>query len=65
MDELALRIAGVAEEHGVPVIENVPLARSLYAQGELNREIPEQLYGAVAEVLVYLYRLDEENKIVK
>ncbi len=56
-DELALRIVRVAEEHNVTVIENVPLARALYANTELNRQIPADLYEAVAEVMVYLYKL--------
>lgn len=64
-DSLALRIIGVAEEHHVVVIENVPLARALYAQAELNREIPPELYNAVAEVLVYIFKLDENRRIVK
>ena len=57
-DELALRIVRTAEEHHVAVVENVPLARALYASTEVNREIPPELYNAVAEVLVYLYRVD-------
>ncbi len=64
-DEVALRIVKVAEEHGVAVIENVPLARSLFAEAELNQEIPPQLYGAVAEVLVYVFHLNEKNELVK
>ena len=57
-DELAARIVRTAQEHKVAVIENVPLARALYATTEINQEIPPELYNAVAEVLVYLYRLD-------
>ena len=57
-DELALRIVRTAEEHHVAVVENVPLARALYASTEVNREIPPELYNAVAEVLVYVYRVD-------
>jgi flagellar biosynthetic protein FlhB len=64
-DELALRIVRVAEENNVAVMENVPLARALYAKTELNQEIPPELYGAVAEVLVYIFHLNEERKIVK
>ena len=64
-DELALRIVAVAEGAGVPVMENVPLARALYAQADLDREIPPDLYGAVAEVLVYIFKLNEDKKIVK
>lgn len=59
MDELALRIVRVAEEHHVAIVENVPLARSLYASTELDWEIPPELYGAVAEVLVYVLKLDK------
>lgn len=56
-DQLALRIVRCAEENGVAVVENVPLARALYATTELEQEIPPELYGAVAEMLVYIYRL--------
>ncbi len=55
-DSLALRIVKVGEEHGVFVIENRPLARALYASCELDREIPAEFYGAVAEILVYIYK---------
>lgn len=64
-DELALRIVKVAEEHKVAVIENVPLARSLYASTELDQEIPPELYGPVAEVLVYIFRLNKDKRLVK
>ncbi len=56
-DLVAARIVQVAEEHKITVIENVPLARALYANAELNRQIPPDLYEAVAEVMVYLYKL--------
>ena len=58
LDELALRIVSVAEENGVAVIENVPLARSLYADAPLDQMIPMEFYGPVAEVLVYVLKLD-------
>ena len=57
LDTLALRIVSVAEENNITVIENVPLARALYDQAELNRQIPPSLYEAVAEVMIYLYKL--------
>lgn len=59
-DLVALRIVQIAKQHQVAVVENVPLARALYATAELNREIPPDLYNAVAEVLVYLYRMDHK-----
>ena len=61
-DLIAARIVQIAEEHKVAVIENVPLARALYASTEVNREIPPEFYNAVAEVLVYLYRLNGTMK---
>ena len=65
MDELALRIVKIAEENNVPTIENVPLAHALYDGTELNQEIPPELYNPVAEVLVYIFRLNENHKLVK
>ncbi|MBV9552638.1 MAG: EscU/YscU/HrcU family type III secretion system export apparatus switch protein, partial [Alphaproteobacteria bacterium] len=54
---VALRIRAVAHEAGVPVIEAPPLARSLNRFVEVGDEIPSGLYGVVAEVLAYVYRL--------
>lgn len=65
MDSLAMRIVKVAEENKVAVIENVPLARALYADAELDQEIPPELYNPVAEVLVYIFRLNEKHQLVK
>lgn len=64
-DSLAARIVQMAEQHHIPTIENVPLARALYAQAELNQEIPPDLYEAVAEVLVYIFKLNGSNQLVK
>jgi flagellar biosynthetic protein FlhB len=57
VDELALRIRDVAREHGVPVVENPPLARALHASVALDAEIPVEHYKAVAEVIGYVMRL--------
>lgn len=57
MDELALRIRQVADEHGVPIVENPPLARALYSAVEIDEEIPGEHYAAVAEVIGYVFRL--------
>jgi flagellar biosynthetic protein FlhB len=54
---VALRIREVAAEHGVPIVENPPVARMLYRTAEVGKEIPENLYQAVAEVLAYLHRV--------
>ena len=60
-DLVALRIVQKAEENGVAVVENVPLARALYASAELGQEIPPDLYSPVAEVLVYLYQMNQSG----
>jgi len=54
---LAQKIKEVAREAGVPVVEDPPLARLIYARVEVGEYIPEDLYQAVAEVLAYVYRL--------
>ncbi len=54
---IALKIIAVAEEAGVPRVENRSLARSLYRLVEVGKSIPTSLYRAVAEVLAYIYRL--------
>jgi flagellar biosynthesis protein FlhB len=53
---VALRIRELAREHGVPVVPDPPLARGLYASVELNHQIPEEFFGAVAAVLAFVYR---------
>jgi flagellar biosynthetic protein FlhB len=56
---LAARIREIAREHGVPIMENVPLAQALYRGTEVGETIPPDLFGAVAEVLAYLIRLKQ------
>jgi len=56
-DLIALKIRSVAIANDVALFEAPPLARALYASTEINREIPEQLYVAVAKVLAYVYQL--------
>jgi flagellar biosynthetic protein FlhB len=56
-DHLARRIRERALAHGVPIVENKPLARSLYASAEVGEVIPAPLFAAVAEVLAYLVRV--------
>lgn len=57
VDTMALKIRAVATEHGVPVIENPPLARALHATVHVDEEIPAEHYKAVAEVIGYVMRL--------
>lgn len=56
-DLLAMRIRDVAKSHAIPVLQSPMLARALYANAELNQDIPSALYTAVAQVLAYVYRL--------
>ncbi len=57
VDSLALRIRALAKEHGVPVVENPPLARALHAAVDVDEEIPPEHYMAVAQVIGYVMRL--------
>jgi flagellar biosynthetic protein FlhB len=59
-DVLAQRIREIAEENQVPLVENPPLARALYASVELDQEIPPEHYQAVAQVIGYVMRLKGE-----
>ena len=56
-DLLALKIRDVAKHHAIPVLQSPMLARALYANAELNEDIPSALYTAVAQVLAYVYKL--------
>jgi flagellar biosynthetic protein FlhB len=57
----AEEIRRVAEEHEVPIVENEPLARSIYRTTNVGSEIPRELYQAVAEVLAFVYKLKRER----
>lgn len=57
LDHLALRIREVAKENDVPIVENPPLARALYATVEIDQEIPPEHYKAVAEIIGYVMRV--------
>ena len=56
-DLIALKIREIAEENDVPVVENPPLARALFAGVEIDEEIPQEHYRAVAEIISYVFRL--------
>ncbi len=59
--ELARTIEEIAREHGVPVYEDAELARTLYHLG-VNAEIPPELYEVVAQILVFVARIDQRIK---
>jgi flagellar biosynthetic protein FlhB len=56
-DLLAFKIRDVAKEHAIPVLQSPVLARALFANAEIDQDIPTSLYAAVAQVLAYIYRL--------
>ncbi len=58
-DHLALRIRAIARENGVPIVENIALARALYKTADVGDMIPASLFGAIAEVLAYLVRIKQ------
>ncbi len=64
-DEVAFRIIKIAEENGVQVVENKPVARALYAMTKVSGMIPEEFYGTVAEILVYVYKLEGKDLMGK
>jgi flagellar biosynthetic protein FlhB len=55
MNLIALKIREVAENHDIPIVEDKPLARSLYESVEVDKLIPPQFYKAVAEIIFYLH----------
>ncbi len=59
--QMAKRIVEIAKKHQVPVIRNIPLARSLFTL-ELDQEVPEDLYEAVAEILNFVAKLENTNE---
>ena len=56
-DKTALKIREIAAKHDIPIVENPPLARALYATVEMDEEVPAEHYKAVAEVIGYIMRL--------
>lgn len=57
----ALKIREYAEKYDIPIIENPPVARALYASAEEEQHVPPELYQAVAEILAYVYRIKNQN----
>ena len=57
VDHLAFKIREIARQHDIPIVENVPLARALYATVEIDEEIPVEHYHAVAEIIGYVMGL--------
>ena len=61
---VALQIRRIAEEHGIAIVPDPPLARSLHASVEIDQMIPEDFYAAVAQVLAFVYRTASRRRAV-
>ena len=59
----AKKIIEIAKQHNIPVIENPPVARAIFRFVEINREVPPELYKAVAEILLFVYNLRKDTEI--
>jgi flagellar biosynthetic protein FlhB len=59
--KIAEQIRRIAEKHEISIVENEPLARSIYRTTKVNQEIPADLYQAVAEVLAYVYKIKRDR----
>ena len=62
VDQTAMRIREIAREHDVPIIQNPPLTRALYATVDIDGEVPEEHYKAVAEVIGYIMKLKNRRQ---
>jgi flagellar biosynthetic protein FlhB len=62
LDLLAAQIKEIARDRGIPLMENRPLAQALYKSVEVGDAIPSALYHAVAEILVMVYKAQDELK---
>ncbi len=61
-DNIAMKIREIAKEHDIPIVENVPLARTLFKTVKEGQAVPHTLYKAVAEVLAFVYKLKRKKK---
>lgn len=61
MRRVAEKIREIGKAHGIPIVEDKPLAQILFKEVELNTTIPEKLYQAVAKILAYVYRLNNKT----
>lgn len=62
-DHMAKKIRELAKEHEIPIVENKPLARTIYKTLEVGQVIPRELFAAVAEVLAYVFKLRRKKKV--
>ena len=60
VDFIAQKIKLIAKEHDIVMVENRPLARSLYEDVEIGGRIPEEFFKVIAEILAYVYRIQRK-----
>ena len=63
VDFLAMKIRDIAMENDIPIVENPPLARQIYFNVDIDQEVPEEMYKAVAQILAYIYSLKERKAV--
>ncbi|MNL20929.1 Flagellar biosynthetic protein FlhB [compost metagenome] len=61
-DNIAEKIKELARQHNIPIVENKPLARTIFKTMKIGQVIPRELFVAVAEVLSYVYRLRRKKR---
>jgi flagellar biosynthetic protein FlhB len=61
-DEMAARIRRIAMENGVPLVENKPLARTLFAETEVGDIIPEAYYEVIATILAHVFKMNGDQR---
>jgi flagellar biosynthetic protein FlhB len=61
VDHLALKMREIAREEDIPIVENRPLARAIYAEVDEDQEIPETMYRAISEIIRYVFKLKGVN----
>lgn len=61
-DNIAFKIRTLAKENDIPIVENKPLARILYKKVKVGQEVPVEYYGALAEILAFVYKLEQKKK---
>ncbi|MBN2259002.1 MAG: flagellar biosynthesis protein FlhB [Clostridiales bacterium] len=64
-DHVAFKIREIAKEHDIPIMENKPLARLLFKQAKVGKDIPVELYKSVAEILAAIYRMKQKKNYLR
>jgi len=63
LDYMAMKIREKAKEEGIPIIENKPLARSMYYKVEPGSSVPVEMYQAIAEILALVFTMNKNKRL--